>query len=114
LSPVESKERLASEIVTLYHGKAEAGRAAQEFNRIFREKGLPSDIPEFSVKEKEINILDLLVKLKMAPSRAEARRLVEQGGVAIADEIQKDWKKEIKIKKDEIVRVGKRKFAKII
>lgn len=114
LSPLESKTRLASEIVTLYHGKTEALRAAQEFSRVFKEKGLPSDVPEISIKEKEIQILDLLVRLKMSTSKAEARRLVEQGGVAIGDEIQKDWKKTVKIEKNKIIRVGKRKFVKIV
>jgi tyrosyl-tRNA synthetase len=114
LSPLESKTRLASEIVVLYHGKKEALRAAEEFSRVFKEKGLPSDIPEIFVKEKEINILDLLIKIKMTSSRAEARRLVEQGGVAIDGEIQKNWRKIVKIKKGEVIRVGKRKFAKII
>lgn len=114
LSPLESKTRLASEIVTLYHGKAESSRASQEFNRVFKEKGLPSDIPEVLIKEKEVELLDLLVRLKMAASKAEARRLVEQGGVSIGKDIQKEWQKTVKIKKNEIVRVGKRKFVKII
>jgi len=114
ISPLESKTRLASEIVTLYHGKAEASRASQEFNRVFKEKGLPSNVPEIFIKEKEVELLDLLVRLKMAASKAEARRLVEQGGVSIGKDIQKEWQKTVKIKKNEIIRVGKRKFVKII
>jgi len=114
LSPLESKIRLASEIVALYHGKGEAIHAAKEFSRVFKEKELPSDIPEVFINEKELNILDLLIKAKMAPSKAEARRLVTQGGVAIDGETQEDWKKIVKVKKGSVIRVGKRKFAKIV
>lgn len=113
LSPLESKTRLAKEIVNLYHGEEAAIRAEREFSRIFKEKGLPSKIPAVSIKEQAINILDLLVKIKMVPSKTEARRLIVQGGVKIDGEVQKDWQKIVKIKKGEIVQVGKRKFAKI-
>ena len=105
--------KLDFEIVKAYHDEKAAKTAEQEFQKVFKEKGLPSDVPEIAIKEKEINILDLLIKSKTAPSRAEARRLIEQGGVTIDGEIQKDWRKIVKIKKGEVIRVGKRKFAKI-
>ena len=114
LPPRDAKARLAKEIVSACHGEEAAIKAEQEFNRVFRDKNLPSDIPEVSVEEKEMNILDLLTKVKLAPSKSEAKRLIEQGGVEISGEIQKDWQKIIKIKKGEIIRVGKRKFVKII
>jgi tyrosyl-tRNA synthetase len=113
-NPKDYKMKLASEVVAAYHGRQAAGKAGQEFQKVFGDKELPSDIPEVPVKEEEVNILDLLIKLEMVSSKAEARRVVEQGGVEIGGEIQKDWKKIIKIKKGEVVRVGKRKFAKII
>lgn len=113
-SPREAKARLAREIVAICHGEKAAILAEKEFNRVFRDKELPSVLPAALIKEQEINLLDLLVKAKMAPSKAEARRLVEQGGVAIDGEVQQDWQKVIKIKKGEVIRVGKRKFVKII
>ena len=61
----------------------------------------------------EMNILDFLVKLKMAPSKSEAKRLILQNGVRIGGEVQKDWKKTVKTKKGLIVQVGKRKFIKL-
>ena len=113
-NPKDYKMKLAFEIVAAYHGNQPAEKAGQEFQKVFKDKGLPSDIPEVPIKEQEINLLDLLIRSKMALSKAEARRLIDQGGVAIDGEIQKDWKKVIKIKKGEVIRVGKRKFAKII
>lgn len=113
LSPRQAKARLAGEIVKIYHGEKAAREAEKEFNRVFKEKGLPSEIPAVSIKGQTIDILNLLVKTKMAPSRTEARRLIIQGGVKIDGEVQKDWQKILKIKKGEIIQVGKRKFAKI-
>ena len=113
LSPREAKAGLAKEIVTLYHGRKAAKLAEEEFCRIFKEKKMPSRIPETKVKEGFLNILDLLVKTKLAPSKAEAKRLVEQGGIGIDGEVQKDWRKKIKIKKGMVIRAGKRRFVRV-
>lgn len=109
----DAKALLAREIVALYHGEKKAELAGKEFNKVFREGGLPSDIPEVKIKEKSLNILDLLVKTKLANSKMEAKRLVEQGGVRIGEDVQNDWRKEAEIKKGQIIQVGKRKYIKI-
>ena len=70
-------------------------------------------MPEAKVKERLLNILDLLVKTKLTSSKAEAKRLVEQGGIGIDGEIQKDWRKKIEIKKGMVIRAGRRRFVKI-
>jgi len=114
LNPREAKAKLAKEIVTIYHGKEAAKKAEKEFERIFKKKKLPSKIPEIKIKEKSLNILELLVKTKLADSRAEAKRLVLQKGVKIDGEIQDNWRKICQIKKGRIVQVGKRKFARVI
>ena len=113
LNPRDAKAKLAYEIVALYHGKPAAQKAEKEFNRIFKKKELPSEIPSIKIAAKNINILDLLVKTKLASSKAEAKRLIEQKGVKIDDEIQEDWRKNIPIKSVMIIQVGKRKFVKI-
>lgn len=118
INPRDLKARLAREIITLYHNKAEAERAEREFERIFKEKKLPSKIPEIKIKEKTLNILDLLVKTKLVSSKSEAKRLILQKGVKIKikdqkPEIKDDWKEEIEIKKGMIIQVGKRKFIKL-
>jgi len=114
INPRDAKARLASEIVSLYYGKNAAEKAAEEFEKIFKKKELPSKMPAIHIAQKNIGILDLLVKAKLAPSKSEARRLIEQRGVKIDGEIQNDWKEEIKIKEGMVLKVGKRKFAKII
>jgi len=114
VNPRDLKAMLAREIVKLYYGEEIAFKAEREFNKVFREKKLPSKIPEFPLKEKKINILELLTKTQLASSKSEARRLIIQKGVKINGETQKDWKKIVLIKKGMILQVGKRKFLKII
>jgi tyrosyl-tRNA synthetase len=114
VNPVELKKKLAIKIVEMYHGKKSSLNASEEFNRIFCQNEMPSEMPKIEIKEEKINILELLVKTKITSSRAEARRLIEQGGVKINGEIQNDWKKEIKTEKEMIIQAGKRKFVKII
>lgn len=113
-NPRDLKARLAREIVTMYHSKKAALAAEKEFNKIFKEKGLPTKIPEIKIKKKKINILDLLIKTKLVFSKAEAKRLILQKGVKIDKKIQQDWKAVIQIKKGLIVQVGKRRFVKLI
>ena len=121
-NPRDLKARLAREIVTMYHSKKEAEKAEKEFKRIFKEKKLPTKIPEIKIKKiypeftegKKINILDLLVKTKLVSSKAEAKRLILQKGVKINSKAEKDWKAIIQIKKGLIVQVGKRRFAKLV
>lgn len=113
INPKDIKARLAKEIVTMYHSKKEAERAEKEFNKIFKEKKLPTKIPEIKIKDKKLNILDLLIKTKLVSSKAEARRLVEQGAVKINNKIQDNWKEIIITKSGLVVQIGKRRFKKI-
>jgi len=114
INPRGLKAELARETVSLYYGEKAAQIAEKEFERIFKEKKLPTKIPEIKIKEKALNILNLLVKTKLAPSKSEAKRLILQKGIKINDEIQEDWKKSVEIKKEMIIRVGKRKFLKVV
>lgn len=114
LNPVEIKAMLAREIVKIYHGPELAEKAEKEFKRVFREQKIPTKIPEVKIREKTLNILDLLVKTKLASSKSEAKRLILQKGVKIEGKVQKDWKELIQNKKGLVIQVGKRKFKKII
>ena len=114
IAPRQLKASLAREIVYIHHDKKGAKQAEKEFNRVFKKKELPEKIPTVSIKEKSINILELLVKTKLASSKSEAKRLVLQGGVKINKKPQKGWQEIIKLKKGMVVQVGKRKFVKII
>ena len=111
--PRTAKAKLAREIVAIYHSKKEAIKAEKEFDKVFKEHKKPEKIPEIKIQKKELPILELLVKTKMAQSKAEAKRLVEQGGVKINDKKIENWKEIIKIKSGLIIQVGPRKFIKI-
>lgn len=111
-SPRDQKSGLALEIVKMYCSEGAALKAEKEFNRVFKERKLPSKVKEVLIKEEDINILDLIVKMKLASSKSEAKRLVLQKAVKIDEQVQKDWQKSIRIKKGMIVQAGKRRFAK--
>lgn len=113
INPMDLKKKLAFEIVKLNYGEREASDAEKEFKKVFQKRGIPSKIKEFKVKKNKIKLLDLLFDSKLAPSKSEAKRLILQGGVKINGVVQKDWKKEIKIKKGMIIQVGRRRFVKI-
>jgi tyrosyl-tRNA synthetase len=99
----------------MYHNQEAAEIAQQEFDNIFINKGLPDEIEEFNIGDKkEINILDLIILVNFAPSKGEARRLVLQGGVSIDGEKISDVQSSISVKPGMILKVGKRKFIKLI
>ncbi len=112
-NPRDSKVRLAREVVSLYHSRQSADTAEQEFVNVFKKGGIPEDIPTFKLNG-ERNIIDLLELCKLIDSRAEAKRLIQQGGVKINDEKVDDLNKAIHLEGGMIVQVGKRKFAKIV
>ena len=112
-NPRAAKAKLAKTIVSQYHGEKAAQSAEQEFNRIFKEKKLPTEIAKIKIKEPEINILDLLVKTKLASSKSEARRLVEQNAVKINNKIENNWKSIIITKPGLVIQAGRRHFIKL-
>jgi tyrosyl-tRNA synthetase len=70
-------------------------------------------MPEFSLSEKTMNIVDLLLALNLVDSKANARRLIEQGGIKVNEEVVLDAKKEYELNSGTVVQRGKRQFAKI-
>lgn len=113
LGPREAKARLAKEIVAACHDSLKAAEAQEEFDQIFKEKKLPSQVPTVQIAEKSLGVLDLLVKTGLASSKSEAKRLIIQGGLKIDNVVEKDWRKVLEIKKDTIIQAGKRNFIKI-
>jgi len=107
---------LAWEIVKLYHGEDEANKAKAEFERVFQQRELPSEIPTVEVESelRQMPIADLLVALELVPSKNEAKRLISEGAVEINGERITDWRKVIPINTGDIIRIGKRKFARLV
>jgi len=113
VNPAHLKRELAFEIVKKYHSFEAAKRASEEFTKVFKEKKIPSIVPEIKIQKEEIPLSELLLEAGFASSKSEAKRLILQGGVRIDGKIQNDWKQIVKIKKGLILQVGKRKFARI-
>ena len=113
--PRDTKAKLAYEIVKLFWSQEDARRAEEEFNRVFREKGIPDEIPEYKITEKGIWIVELLANSGLVSSRSEARRLIKQRAVKLDDVVIDDESEIIKLEsKEAILRVGKRKFLKLV
>jgi tyrosyl-tRNA synthetase len=112
-NPRDQKLILAETVVTLYHDKKLAEAAKEKFISQFSNKELPEDIKEVKVKPGKYLLVDLLVDVKLADSKSEAKRLLQQNGVKINQSLPKSDLLEIKQKNDLIIQVGKRKFVKI-
>lgn len=117
LNPRDAKARLAREIVTIHHGETAAQKAEKEFNRVCREGKKPTNIPEVKFKYGVSSTSTILVEAGLTSSRSAANRLIEQGAVDIEIDgvvINKYSKKEIVPRKGMIIRVGKRRFVKLV
>ena len=114
VNPRDIKAKLAREVVALYYGEEEAKKAESEFQRVFKNKEIPKDIPVFKTNKEEYHLLDLLFETKLAGSKSDAKRLILQGGLKINKKQEKNWQKNIQLRNGDILQVGKRKFVKII
>lgn len=112
-NPRDQKAILAREIVRMYHGEKAAPEAEKEFDKVFRNREIPSEIKIFETDKKTYPILDLLCDSGLAESKNEAKRLVEGGAVEISQKRIENWRKEANIEDGMIVKVGKRKFVKV-
>lgn len=110
INPRDIKMELAYEITKLYWGEKGAKEGKNYFISTFQKKNIPNEIPEFKLAGK--NIIDVLVEAKLAESRGDAKRLIEQGAIEIDGEQIKTFDKIIE--KNSVIQKGKRFFAKII
>ena len=111
-NPRDIKMRLAYEIVKMYHGDGSAKKAESNFVGVFQKKGTPSDIDEITLK-KDITLIDLLTEHKLASSRSEAKRLIDQRGVRVDHRIITDPTFIVENLPGTIIQVGKRKFVQL-
>jgi tyrosyl-tRNA synthetase len=113
VNPREVKVRLAKEIIGICQNERLADEAEKEFEKIFKEKEMPTEIEEEKIPLGKFSISSTISDLGLADSKSEAKRLILQGGVKIDGEVEKDWKKIIERKRGQIYQVGKRSFKKI-
>jgi tyrosyl-tRNA synthetase len=111
LHPMEAKLKLAEMITSQYWGKSEAKEARKDFELIFRKKELPKELPEYSPKQKPIKLIELLVESKLASSRNEARRLLQQGAVYLDGERINEG--DFLVEKEVVLKVGKLRLLKV-
>ena len=114
----KAKELLAFELTKMIHGEEEANKALTAAKNVFGGSGNSEDmptteIPEESLNDGKIGVLDLLVAAKLVPSKGEARRLIAGGGVTINDEKISDVNAQIDLSSEVIVRKGKKVFHKV-
>lgn len=120
LHPNRVKRDLAKNIVAAYYDEAAAEAAEAEFDRVFKQHDVPTDIPTFEAEltpndEGKVYLAKLLAEAGMAGSVGEARRLIDGGGVKVNGEAvpAKEYNVAPELLKDATVQVGKRKFVKI-
>ena len=113
INPRDIKLKLAYTITEEYCGKDDAEFGQREFINVVSNKGIPQDIQEVKIEGKCL-LTDLLVDLKFAVSKGEAKRLIQGGGVKIEGEKISDMNYSIHFEKSVVLQAGKRNFAKLI
>ena len=112
-NPRDLKRELARELVSLYHDNDAALTAEKEFDALFIQKDEPDDMPEYKLTESE-KLIGIMVKNGMVASNGEGKRMISQGGVRLDKEKVDDIHSTIEPGKNVVLKVGKRKFLRII
>ena len=113
INPMEVKRELARKIVEIYYNKEKAIAAENYFNNITVSKGLPDEIDEYLLAEEDL-LVNIIVDAGLLKSKSEARRMIKQSAVRIDGEIIKDIQHSLIPGKERILKVGKRRFLKVI
>lgn len=110
-NPKEVKERVAFEVVKAYHGEAAAKKERENFDKMFARKDFSGELPILKTK-KEILAVDLVLGTQVVSSRAQAWRLIEQGGFSVNGNQELNPKEVLKFKGGEVIKIGKKSFFK--
>ena len=113
MNPRDAKMHLAREIVSMYHSKKDAAAAEALFVAMFQEKSIPDDIQTLQVKDSSM-IADALVQAGIVASKSDLTRLLQAGGVRHAESGEKIASMADLANGESILKVGKRRFVKII
>lgn len=114
-NPRNLKAELARKVITLYHSAEDALRAEAEFDRVFRDRGLPEDMPDRAVPPAGVGLVELIVAAGLLPSRSEARRKIAEGAVQLDGRRITDPHLVVTVPgPPRILRVGKRRFLRLV
>jgi len=113
-NPRDLKMILATDIVRQYHGQERAEQVKENFIKVFSKKENPEDMIEIVVDKDEIDLVEWLAENDLVASKSDARRLIDQGGVKVDERKIGKEERIVKLSSGTIVKVGKRKFIKII
>jgi len=113
-NPRDMKIKLSYELVKLYYDEKTAKQSVEEFDKIFVKKEVPDDIPGYRLSDDKIKLVSLMTTTKLTDSNANGRRLIQQGGVSINGKKVTDVNTIVSNKKEFVLKVGKRKFLKVI
>ena len=112
-NPMDVKKHLAREILKTFHDESEIGEAEEYFMKVCSRRERPEEIEGLQINSSKIWIVKLLIDARMAKTSGEARRLIRGGAVYIDGNKVVEETLDIQIKKEFILKVGKRKFVKI-
>jgi len=113
LHPRDVKMQLAREIVSIFYGEEAVGPAEEHFKRVFQQRQLPEEMPEYRLSQPEM-VLDVLVGAGLVSSRSEGRRLIRQGGVRLDGQVVQTIDTAINPDREHILQVGRRRFVRIV
>lgn len=113
--PMEAKKELAMAVVAQFNGIEQAKKIRENFERTFQERETPKEIPALSLSEVEGTVVDLLEKSNLLESRGEIKRLIDQKGISINELPITDYNLPVTdLKTGDIIKIGKRKWLKLI
>ena len=113
VNPMEVKRELACAVVELYYDAETANNAENHFNTVVVGKGIPDDIPEYTLSSED-QIINVIFNSGLLKSKGEARRMIKQGAVKLNGESVSDIQATITPTGEQILKVGKRRFLKVI
>ena len=113
INPMDIKKELALKIVESYYDHSTAIKAEKHFNNVVVGKGVPEDIPQYFV-DSELLIVNIIYDSGLLKSKSEARRMIKQGAVKLNDISITDIQDTVRPGKERILKIGKRRFLKLV
>jgi tyrosyl-tRNA synthetase len=113
LHPRDFKMQLAWEIVDIFQGKDAAQGAEEHFRRVHVDREIPDEMPEIRLAAPS-SVLDIMISTGLAPTKSEARRLIQQGGIKLDGARVDDFQQLVSPDATHVLQVGKRKFLRLV